>query len=141
MLSEIAPQHLVLGVLVAVAITVGVSVHFSVHARAERFVRGRPRLSSAEFAALFRTEEEAALAPVIRDRLREYIPVDPALVRPDDKLCDELQLAVIDGLDANAFVKEIETVIGTRIPDQEAQRMFTLRDIVSYVAARSERAT
>jgi hypothetical protein len=141
MLSDIAPQHLVLGALAAVAITVGVSVHFSVRAKAKRFVRGRLRLSNAEFAALFTTEAEAALAPVIRDRLRTYIPVDPALVRPDDKLCDELQLALIDGLDANAFVKEIETVIGTRIPVQEAQRMLTLRDIVSYVAARSERAT
>ncbi len=141
MFSDLEPKHLLLGAFVAVAIAAAVSVHLSIRTKARRFVHGRPRLSSAEFAALFRTEAEAALAPVIRDRLRAYIPVDPALVRPDDKLCDELQLAVVDGLDANAFVREVETVVGTKIPDQEAQRMFTLRDIVSYVAARSERAT
>jgi acyl carrier protein len=141
MFSDIESQHLLLGALVTVAIAAAVSVHLSIRTKAQRFVRGRARLSSVEFAALFRTEAEAALAPVIRDRLRSYIPVDPALVRPDDKLCEELQLAVIDGLDANAFVKEVETVVGTRIPDQEAQRMLTLRDIVSYVASRGERAT
>ena len=64
--------------------------------------------------------------------------IDPALVRPDDHLCDELQLAVADGLDANAFLKEIETVIGTKIPNEQAQRLLTLRDIVSYAASRSE---
>jgi acyl carrier protein len=93
-------------------------------------------LGPAEFGALFKTEREAALAPVIRDRLRAYIPIDPALVRPDDKLCAELQLAVFDGLDANAFVAEVEKAVGVKIPDQEAEKMFTLRDIVSYLAAR-----
>jgi acyl carrier protein len=78
------------------------------------------------------------LAPVIRDRLRRYVPVDPALVRPDDKLCEDLQLAAVDGLDANAFVIEVENVTGVKIPDQDAARMFTLRDIISYVAARNK---
>lgn len=95
-------------------------------------------MGAAEFAGLFKTEREAALAPVVRDRLRGYIPVDPSLVRPDDRLCEELQLAVVDGLDANAFVADIEKAVGVKIPAQEAEKMLTLRDIVSYLAAQRQ---
>ena len=83
-------------------------------------------MGPAEFGGLFKTASEAALAPVVRDRLRAYIPVDPALVRPDDRLCEELQLAVIDGLDAKAFVADVEKAVGVKIPAQEAEKMLTL---------------
>ena len=126
-------EYLLIGAVVALAAVGAVAVHISIRSRARRVVRGRSPLSAAEFGALFATEAEAALAPVIRDRLRAHIPVDPALVRPDDKLCEELQLAVLDGLDANAFVADVEKVVGAKIPDKVAEKMFTLRDIVSYV--------
>ena len=109
--------------------------------KARRVVRDRSPLSATEFGELFKTKQEAALAPMIRDRLRGYIPIDPALVRPDDKLCEELQLAVVDGLDANAFVADVGKAVGVKIPDREAERMLTLRDIVSYVAARKNDAS
>jgi len=130
-------------VVVAIAVTLvgSLGVHLAIRERAARVVSGRAPLGAEEFAALFETEREKALAPVIRERLRRYVPVDPALVRPDDKLCEDLRLAVFDGLDANAFVMDVEQVAGVRIPDQDAARMFTLRHIISYVAARTgERA-
>lgn len=121
------------------AAVVGVwAVHWLTRSKARRVVQNRSPLGAAEFSGLFATEQEAALAPIIRDRLREYIAVDPTLVRPDDKLCEELQLGVVDGLDANAFVADVEKAVGVRIPDQAAERMLTLRDIVSYVAARRQ---
>ena len=127
-------NHIVFAAI-AIAGAASLGVHFLIRKRASRVVGGRPSLDAEEFAALFRTEEERALAPAIRDRLRRYIPVDPALVRPDDRLCEDLQLAAVDGLDANAFVLEVENLAGVKIPDQDAARMLTLRDIVSYVAA------
>jgi acyl carrier protein len=133
-------NHIVVAAL-AVAVAASLGVHFLIRKRASRVVSRRSPLGAEQFAALFRTEKERALAPAIRDRLRRYIPVDPALVRPDDKLCEDLQLAAVDGLDANAFVLEVEKLAGVKIPDQDAAKMFTLRDIVSYVAARTnERA-
>jgi len=128
-------NHLLIEALIALSVAGAVCVHISKRRKARRVVRGRSPLSAAEFAALFATEAQAALAPLIRDRLRAYIPVDPALVRPDDRLCEELQLAAMDGLDANAFVAEVEKAVGTKIPNKDAESMFTLRDIVSYVAA------
>lgn len=131
-------QYILVAAGIAVAVAAVWAVHVSTRSKARRVVRGRSPLGPAEFGGLFKTEREAALAPVVRDRLRRYIPVDPALVRPDDKLCDELQLAVVDGLDANAFVAEVEKAVGVKIPDQDAEKMFTLRDIVIYVAARKQ---
>jgi len=131
-------QHILIAAGIAIAFAAVWAMHVSIRSKARRVVRGRSPLGPAEFGALFGSEREAALAPVLRDRLRAYIPVDPALVRPDDKLCDELQLAVVDGLDANAFVAEVEKVVGVKIPDQDAQKMITLRDIVAYVAARKQ---
>lgn len=134
-------NHIVVAVAIAVALAGSLAVHLLIRKRASRVVTGRSPLSAEEFAELFRTENERALAPAVRERLRRYIPVDPALVRPDDKLCEGLQLAAVDGLDANAFVLEVEKLAGLKIPDQDAAKMYTLRDIVSYVAAqKGERA-
>jgi acyl carrier protein len=126
---------------IAVAVVASLAMHFSIRRRASRVVNGRSPLSEKQFAALFQTERERALAPAVRDQLRRYIPVDPALVLPDDRLCQDLQLAAVDGLDANAFVLDVEKFAGVKIPEQDAARMLTLRDIISYVAARTgERA-
>ena len=136
MFSGIESHYLLIGVAISLAVAAAVAVHLTTRSKARRVIRSRAPLSAAEFGALFATEAEAALAPVIRDRLRAYIPVDPAFVLPDDKLCEELQLAVADGLDANEFIVDVERAVGTKIPDRDAQTMFTLRDIVSYLAAR-----
>src|SRR5262245_27095150 len=101
-------HYILIAAGIAVAVGCAWAVHASARSKARSIVRGRSPLGPAEFGGLFKTEREAALAPIVRDRLRAYIPVDPALVRPDDRLCDELQLAVIDGLDANAFVADVE---------------------------------
>jgi acyl carrier protein len=135
---EFESHHILIAASIAVAVGGAWAVHVSTRSKARRIVRGRSPLGPAEFGGLFKTEREAALAPVVRDRLRAYIPVDPALVRPDDRLCEELQLAVIDGLDANAFVADVEKAVGVKIPAQEAEKMLTLRDIVSFVAARKQ---
>lgn len=111
--------------------------YLSVRKRASRAVSGREPLTAEQFAALFQTEKERALAAAIRDRLRRHIPVDPALVRPDDRLCEDLQLAAADGLDANEFVIEVERICGVKISAAAAEKMLTLRDLVSYVAARA----
>jgi acyl carrier protein len=125
-----------LAAAVLVGVGLAVATHLGLKSKASRIVFGRNHLSAAEFSALFDSPEERKWATAIRDQLRSYIPVDPALVRPDDKLCAELQLAAMDGLDANAFVADVEKLTGVKIPDAEAERMLTLRDVISYVAAR-----
>ena len=132
---DLDPTHLIVAGAALAAIA-GLVLKLSIAKRARRALSGRTALPAEEFAALFDSEKERAVAVAIRDRLRRYIAVDPALVRPDDKLCEQLQLAAADGLDANQFVMEVEKIAGVKIPDVQAADMRTLRDIVSYVAAR-----
>jgi len=138
----IATPTLLVAAIIALALIAAVAMRLSIRRKARRAVYARAALSSTQFAALFTDPKEAEVSVAIRDRLRDYISIDPALVRPDDKLCADLQLAAIDGLDANSFVAEVERVTKTDIPDEVAERMLTLRDIVSFVArARRESAT
>jgi hypothetical protein len=128
-------RDLVLPVIIVVAALGSFLLHHSVRHKARLTVRERTPLSDQEFAALFGLPAEAAIAPLIRGLLKRYIPVDPALVWPSDKLCADLQLAAIDGLEANAFVEDVERQLGVNIPDDVASKMLTLRDVVSYVAS------
>ena len=121
----------------ALTLAVFLVFHFVVRRPAAAAVRSRAPLSAEQFAALFESERERALAAATRECLRRHIPVDVALVRPDDRLCEDLQLGAADGLDVNEFVIEVETMAGVKIPEKDAARMRTLREIVSYVAARS----
>lgn len=129
MFSSLDTQYVILGGGIAVALAAVLGAHILSRNRARYVVRVRSPLSPAKFSGLFATDAEAALGPLVRDCLRGYIPVDPALVLPDDRLCE-------DGIDANEFLIRVERFAGVKIPDREAQRMFTLRDIVSYLAAR-----
>ena len=129
---------MLLATLIAVLVVGAIAVHMVLRKKASGVVASRAPLTAEEFAGLFETASERRLAPIVRDRLRSYIPVDPSLVRPDDKLCEGLQLAVIDGLDANRFVREIEELVGVRIPADRAAQMYTVRDIVSYIAAQKQ---
>ena len=135
MIDSLEFKHLLIGFFIVVSVAGGLAAHFLIRKKAGTTVAGRAALTAEEFAALFEDEKERQVAPLIRDRLRAYIPVNPALVRPDDKLCEELQLAVIDGLDANAFVRDVEKIANVAIPDNVAEKMYTLRDIISYAAA------
>jgi acyl carrier protein len=135
---EVPGRHVILAAAVALAIALAVFAHVMLRRRARAFVRGRAPLDAAGFAALFPVEAEAAIAPVVRACLRGYVPVDLALVRPDDRLCEELQLAAADGLDADEFIMAVEKAVRVEIPDAIAQRMFTLRHVIAYVAAQRE---
>jgi len=131
-----AQKLTVLGLVVAVGLGASLVLHISNRRKAERCVADRRPLGNDDFSALFATPAEAEIAPQIRQLLKGYIPVPPELVHPDDKLCRELGLAAVDGLDANSFVADVQRAVGVSIPDAAGANMFTLRDIVSYVALR-----
>ena len=130
---------LLVAALVVVLIVGFIALRIELRRRATKVIASRGPLTADEFANLFATENERRWAPVVRDRLRAYIPVDPSLVRPDDQVCrGGLQLAAVDGLDANRFVREIEELVGVKIPADRAAQMYTLRDIVSYIAVQKQ---
>jgi acyl carrier protein len=132
---------LVFALICALAVGGTAALSLSIRAKSRRHARNRAPLDDAAFSALFSSATDAAVAPVVRDLLKRYIPIAPGLVRPDDRLCADLGLAAIDGLDANSYVRDIERVVGVTIPDTDAQQMTTLRDIIRYVGAAKARRT
>jgi acyl carrier protein len=122
-----------------VVIVVGsLAVTRSERTKIRRRLGNRRALTDSEFHSLFPTAGDAAVALVVRNELKGYLQIPVELVHPDDKLCAELGLAAHDGLDANFFVRDVERVTGIKIPDVDAEKMYTLRDIVSYVSAKKE---
>jgi acyl carrier protein len=132
---------LVIATICALALCGTAVLLLAIRAKARRLARGRASLDAAAFSALFPSASEAAVAPVIRDLLKRYISIPPGLVRPDDRLCADLGLAAIDGLDANSYVRDVEEAVGVTIPDADAAQMITLRDVVTYVGAATETRT
>ena len=97
---------------------------------------GRPKLSDEEFAAQHFAPEHAAIAAKIRRLLREQAGFDLSQARPTDHLVEDLRIDAIDSLALVELVTELEEEFDIKIPDQDAERLKNIEDIVAYVAAR-----
>ncbi len=67
----------------------------------------------------------------IRDIIVENLDVDAEEVTLETSLKDDLGA---DSLDAVEIVMAVEEEFGIEIPDEEAQKIVTVKDIVDYVS-------
>ncbi|MDR4493193.1 MAG: acyl carrier protein [Nitrospirales bacterium] len=65
--------------------------------------------------------------------LGKYLRMDPARLRPDDSLRDDLGL---DSLQTIELVYEVESAFDLQIPDEDFGRMQTIQDVVAYLSER-----
>jgi len=75
------------------------------------------------------TREE--LVGRVNEVMVEGFEIDPALLRPEARLRDDLGLDSLDGVD---LVVAIEKKMGCRIDESSARSMRTLQDIHDYLA-------
>ncbi len=66
----------------------------------------------------------------IRDLIVDQLGIDPDMVEMDTNLMKDLEA---DSLDAVEIILGIEESFGIEIPDEEAERFETVRDLVNYV--------
>lgn len=99
----------------------------------ERRMQHRSPKTDDEFAGLF-PADQGTIAIRIRQLLYPWVDINLARMTPTDELCRDLGLARIDGLDVVGFIQDIEKEFQIKIPDSEAEKMRTLKDIVEYVA-------
>ena len=66
----------------------------------------------------------------IRDIIVEQLSVDPSLVTEDTNLMKDLEA---DSLDAVEIIMAIEDEYGIEIPDEEAESIQTVQDLVRFV--------
>ena len=66
----------------------------------------------------------------IRDLIVEQLGIDGSVVEMDTNLMKDLEA---DSLDAVEIILGIEESFGIEIPDEEAEKFETVRDLVTYV--------
>lgn len=66
----------------------------------------------------------------IRDIVVEQLGVDADMVRMDTNLMKDLEA---DSLDAVEIILGVEEAFGLDIPDEEAEKFETVKDLVEYV--------
>lgn len=66
----------------------------------------------------------------IRDLIVEQLGIDASAVEMDTNLMKDLEA---DSLDAVEIILGIEEAFGIEIPDEEAEKFETVRDLVTYV--------
>lgn len=71
----------------------------------------------------------------IRDLIVEQLGVDADMVQMDTNLMKDLEA---DSLDAVEIILGVEESFGLDIPDEEAEKFETVRDLVSYVDEHAE---
>lgn len=105
--------------------------------RAKHHMMGRPRLTHQEFGRHFFTPDKVTIAARVRDILSEYIPADLSQAWPEDRLGEDLRLAAFDPMATIDLVTHLERRFGVQISDPQAQQLFTIRDIVDCIAAKT----
>ncbi len=55
-------------------------------------------------------------------------------MQPNDRFVEDLRMDELDSMSTVEYVIEIEKEFGIKIPDSAAEKMFTFKSVVDYVA-------
>jgi len=132
--SRLSTSLIALAYMSAVAIAV-LDTDSAQRRLAKEHLAGREPLSDQEFGEKFFSADRASIASRTRAILASHLPLDLSRMRPDDRLVADLRMEELDSFATVEFLLEVEEEFGIRVPDEEAERMRTLGDLVEYVAA------
>jgi len=74
----------------------------------------------------------------IKDVVSEQLGAKPEEVKPESSFIDDLGA---DSLDTVELVMALEEKFGIEIPDEDAEKMLTLNDVVKYIESKSNIST
>jgi len=74
----------------------------------------------------------------IKDVVSEQLGVKPEDVKPGSLFIDDLGA---DSLDTVELVMALEEKFGIEIPDEDAEKMLTIDDVVKYIESKSNIST
>lgn len=90
------------------------------------------------FGRYFFSPEQAPVAAKVREILSHYLSFDLLKLSPEDTFVD-FEVAEMDSLATVGFVAELEREFGIRIPNRDAEKLKTFRDVVEYVSSSKNR--
>ena len=102
--------------------------------RAQRHMEGREPLNNEDFGRRFFSPQLADIAAKLRVIMARHIPIDLSRLNPDDRIVEDIRMDALDSMATVEFILEIEKEFGISIPDADAARMRTLRDVTEFVS-------
>lgn len=77
------------------------------------------------------TQRRQELFLKVRDIVIKLLKIqDPEKIKLDTRFKEDLN---IDSLDALELTMELESVFGLEMPDEDAEKLFTIQDVVDYL--------
>lgn len=103
--------------------------------RAQRLLQGRPALDAAGFGQAYFGESprRAMLAARVREVLAEHVPYALEGLGPDDAFVQDLRMDALDSMSTVEFALGLEERFGIKIPDTDAERILTFRQLLDYL--------
>jgi len=102
---------------------------------AERLLQGRPALDPAGFGQAYfgDSARRAQLAAEVREILAEQVPYSLAGLGSDDAFVQDLRMDALDSMSTVEFALGVEEHFGIKIPDADAERILTFRQLLDYL--------
>lgn len=79
---------------------------------------------------------EKSIAERVKEIIVEQLGVNPEKVTPEAKILDDLGA---DSLDTVELVMAFEDEFGAEIPDEEAEKLQTVGDVIKYIEEHTEK--
>jgi acyl carrier protein len=79
---------------------------------------------------------EKSVADRVKEIIVEQLGVNPDQVTPEAKFIEDLGA---DSLDTVELVMAFEEEFGAEIPDEDAEKLQTVGDVIKYIEERSEK--
>jgi acyl carrier protein len=79
---------------------------------------------------------EKSVAERVKEIIVEQLGVNPDQVTPEAKFIEDLGA---DSLDTVELVMAFEEEFGAEIPDEDAEKLQTVGDVIKYIEERSEK--
>jgi acyl carrier protein len=100
----------------------------------------RPQLDPQGFADYYFPEEQRSVAVFIRRDMESYFPFSVAGLHPDDRFDADLHLDFWDDFGAVELVRHTEKHFRIKIPNSDAQKILTIRELIVFVQMKIEEA-
>ena len=71
----------------------------------------------------------------ITQLIAEQLNIKPEDITPEQKIIDDLKA---DSLDVVELVMNLEDHFKLQIPDEEAEKLITVKDVIQYVTSRTK---
>lgn len=122
----------IIAVIMALAGAVWLSER-TVQRRVLKRMQARTSRTPEQFGRDLFSPESASIAARVREILGRHLTIDLSRLSPEDTFFD-LEMAELDSMATVGFVLDLEREFGITIPDRDAERMKTFRDVVQYVS-------